>query len=457
MDYQEMLAQATQHDARLQALSAVLANTLLAIERAGLAPGFQMKLSTGEMQFGYSFYPEDDDPPWLLSVEPSGSLVLGRKTETEVGLQLPLALRFGDGTELAALPKFQIRQPLDRLKGGKKLTKAQERQNLYAAEKARLDVLNRVSEVARSLLVQLGELNELEQAGKELERKLAEARDALAQARELKSFVPGSVQQRQAEFAVSRLERELALHLKRRANAWSALERSVGQSVDSLPEALPAAVLELPGEELVARNPEVYLAELSVQVEDLRLEEVRQPAKPRFFLGGAVDSRYSEAKDQIYRTVGGTLEGEYDDFSFTTGVGGIVETGSLFVSAGFSWSFKDRKIEELNRKERENSLAASRWNLEAARAAYAAAREALALQIEQLELRASGLEEDRVLLDLRLAETSRWVEQGFSTSRELEALRWERDKLGYATKSLQLDRLQVRSRLEQLVALETAP
>jgi hypothetical protein len=151
------------------------------------------------------------------------------------------------------------------------------------------------------------------------------------------------------------------------------------------------------------------------------------------------------------------LEGVYDDFSFTAGAGGIVETGSLFVSAGFSWSFKDRKIEELNRKERENSLAASRWNLEAARAAYSAAREALALEIEQLELRRSGLEEDRALLDLRLAETSRWVQQGFSTSRELEALRWEREKLDYAAKSLQLDRLRVSSRLEQLVTLETTP
>ena len=308
MDFQEMLAQAEQNDARTQALSAVLANTLLAIERAGLAPGFQMKLSTGEVRLGYSFKPENGDPPWLLSVEPSGSLLLGRRTETEIGVQLPLALGFGDGTELAALPKVKIRQPLDKLRGGEKFTKVQERQNRYAAEKARIDVLNRVSEVERSLLGQLALLVELEQAGKELERKLAEARDTLAQARDLKSFAEGSVQQRRTEFAVSKLERELAIHRQRRANAWSALERSVGKPVDSLPAELPAPVLVLPGDEGAERNPEVYLASLSEQVESLRLEEVRQPAKPRFFLGGAVDSRYSEAKDRIY-TDGGRYIG----------------------------------------------------------------------------------------------------------------------------------------------------
>lgn len=457
MDFQEMLAQAEQNDARTQALSAVLANTLLAIERAGLAPGFQMKLSTGEVRLGYSFKPENDDPPWLLSVEPSGSLLLGRRTETEIGVQLPLALGFGDGTEPAALPKVKIRQPLDKLRGGEKFTKVQERQNRYAAEKARIDVLNRVSEVERSLLGQLALLVELEQAGKELERKLAEARDTLAQARDLKSFAEGSVQQRRTEFAVSKLERELAIHRQRRANAWSALERSVGKPVDSLPAELPAPVLVLPGDEGAERNPEVYLASLSEQVESLRLEEFRQPAKPRFFLGGAVDSRYSEAKDRIYRTVGGTLEGVYDDFTVTAGMGGVVETGSLFLSAGFSWSYKDRKIEDLNRQERENSLAVSRWNLAAARAAYTAAREVLALDIEELELRRRNLEEDRAILDLRLAEASRWLEQGFSTPREVETLRWERELFDYEARTLLLDRLQVRSRLEQLAGAESAP
>ena len=70
MDLQAMLDQALENDLRLKSLSGVLANTLLNIERARLAPGFQMKLSTGEVRLGYSFAPEAGDPPWTISRGP---------------------------------------------------------------------------------------------------------------------------------------------------------------------------------------------------------------------------------------------------------------------------------------------------------------------------------------------------------------------------------------------------
>lgn len=458
LDLQEMLVRAVENDARTQALSGVLANTLLAIERANLAPGFQMQLSTGAVRLGYSYFPDDGDPPWQIAMDPAGTLILGRRTETEIGVRVPMALDFGDGIQFASLPKISIRQPLDRLRGGSRLTKVQERQNLYAAEKARLEVLNRVNEVKRSLLSQVAALVGLEQTGRELERNLAEARDGLQRSRELKSFAAGSVQQRQAEFAVSKLEREQELHKKRYAQAWSALERLVGESVDALPAEVPAPSLSLPGEDSADRNPQVYLASLSADVEALRLEEDREPAKPKFYLGAAVDSRYSEAKDRTYTTVGGTLEGVYEDFTATAGIGGIPETGTLFVSAGLSWSFPDRKLKELDRKERENSLATSRWILAEARAAYASAREALALELGELELRLKGLAEERALFELRLSESSRWLEQGFSTSREVADVRWQGEKLDYAAKALQLDSLVLENRLAALIALEgTSP
>ena len=459
MDLQEMLAQAVANDVRTKALSSVLANTLIGIERAGLAPGFQLKLSTGDVRFGYSFNPESDyqNTPWLISIEPSGALILGRKTETQVNAALPLTVYFGDGVKAAPLPRLNIRQPLDKLlPGAKKFTRVQEGQNRYALEKARIDVLNRVNEVQRLLLSQLSSLLALEQAVKELERKLAEAQDALEQARRLKSFAEGSVQQRQMEFTVVRLERELELGRRRHANAWKQLERIVGRPVGSLPDALPEPALSLPESGQADRNPEVYLAELYSQVEVLRLEEKTQPAKPKFFLGGAVNSIYSEVRDRFYYTVGGNVEAEYQDFTASAGLGSVLQTATPFLSVGFSWSLQDRKIKALDRQERENSLEASRWNLSAAREAYYAAREMLALQIEELDLRRKSLEEDRALADLRLSEAARWLEQGFATAKEVDALRWERQKLDYAARVLQLDALLVRSRLEALVALEGA-
>ena len=459
MDLQEMLAQAVANDIRTKALSSVLANTLIGIERASLAPGFQLRLSTGEVRFGYAFNPDPGYPPWLISVEPSGALILGRKTETQVNVQLPVTAYFGEGQtpKVALLPRMNIRQPLDKLRrGAGKLTKVQEEQNRYAAEKARIDVLNRVSEVERALLSQMSSLLKLEQARKELEQKLADAREQLEQARRLRSFAEGSVQQRQAEFIVDKLERELAISRRRYTNAWKQLERIVGQPVDSLPVELPEPVLALPDGDQADRNPDVYLAALYSEVERLRLQEKVQPAKPKFFLGGAVNSLYSEVRDKFYYTVGGNLEAEYEDITASAGVGGILQTATPFLSVGFSYTFQDHKLEALDRKERENSLAVSRWNLEAAREAYFVAREVLALEIEELELRRKSLEEDRTLTDLRLSETARWLEQGFSTAKEVQALRWEREKLDYTARVLQLDALLVRSRLEALVALEGA-
>jgi hypothetical protein len=459
MDLQEMLAQAVANDVRTKALSGVLANTLIAIERAGLAPGFQLKLSTGEVKFGYAFNPETGYPPWLISVEPSGALVLGRKTETQLNVQLPVTVYFGEGEKpkVAPLPRMNIRQPLDKLRrGAGKFTKVQEGQNRYAAEKARIDVLDRVNEVQRSLLSQMSSLVALEQARKELEQKLGEARDTLEQARTLKTFAEGSAQQRQAEFAVSKLQRELELSKQRYANAWKQLERIVGQPVDSLPADLPEPVLALPDSDQAERNPDVYLATLFSDVEGLRLQEKVQPAKPKFFLGGAVNSIYSEVRDKFYYTMGGNLEAEYEDFTASAGLGGVLQTATPFLSLGFSYSFQDRKIEALDRKERENSVAVSRWNLAAARDSYLAAREVLALEIEELDLRRKSLEEDRTLSDLRLSEATRWLEEGFSTAKEVEALRWERDKLDYAARVLQLDSLIVGNRLQALVSLDGA-
>jgi hypothetical protein len=467
MDIQGMLAQAVANDVRTKALSGVLANTLIDIERAGLAPGFQLKLSTGDIRFGYSFNPDVYSlgppvsyyPPWQISVAPSASLLLGRKTETEVNVQVPLIVYFGPGMETRGLPlpAMNIRQPLDKLKrDAKKLTKLQEEQNRYASEKARIDVLNRVNEVQRSLFSQISSLVSLEQARRELEQKLADATDTLEKGRKLKSFAEGSIQQRQAEFAVTKLQRELELSKRRYANAWKQLEGIVGQPVDSLPVELPEPALALPDPGQADRNPDVYLASLLSEVERLRLQEKIQPAKPKFYLGSTIGSAYSDVLKEYYYTIGSNLQAQYEDFTVSAGLGGEVRTATPFISMGFSYSFQDRKLKALDRKARENSLEVSRWNLTAARDAYLAAREGLALEIEELDLRRKSLEEDRTLSDLRLSEATRWLEQGYSTAKEVETLQWERQKLDYAARILKLDVLLVGSRLDALVSQDGA-
>ncbi|MBN2554253.1 MAG: hypothetical protein JXB06_15855 [Spirochaetales bacterium] len=453
MDLGQMLDRALENDMRLEVLTEVLENTLLGIERAGLAPGRNFEFSTGDIRAAYSFEPRDDDPNWLITLNPSAALLLGREKETEISAELPTAIGVDTG-ELTVLPQVAIRQPLDKLVGAGKLTDAQQAQNRYAAEKARVDVLKWVKEVEQDLLEQLRTTMGMEQQIAEVERELAAAREARQEALTLETYAAGSARERRLAVAVSRLERQEQLQRKKLDLAQKELERIVGEPVGELPTELPMAGLELPALQSVAQNPDVYLASLAVKVEEARLEEEKEPSKPKFFIGSALGTTLDEDTEETSTTLAGTVDGEFEDFAFTTGVGGILETRSLFVSVGFSWSFRDKKIEGINLKERENLVDIGRLNLAAARELYFRTRELLALELADLEFRADSLEEQRTLAALELEEGMRSRELGLVTEQELDDLRWELEKLDYVTRALQLDKLIAASRIDALAALE---
>jgi hypothetical protein len=199
----------------------------------------------------------------------------------------------------------------------------------------------------------------------------------------------------------------------------------------------------------------VFLASLAVDMEQARLEEEKEPAKPKFYLGSALRRELDEDTEETTTRLAGTLDGEFDDFKFSTGVGGIYETRSLFVTVGFSWSFPDKKIEGLNIEARENLVDISRWNLTGTRQIFLKTTELLALEAEELSFRKINLEEETALAELQLEEGRGSHQAGLITDQELEDLRWEVDKLNYTTRILQLDRLLLASRIDALTALET--
>ena len=453
VDLQEMLEAALANDTRLKVLNTALDNTLLAIERAGLAPGRNLELSTGDIQAAYSFRPRDDDPNLLISFKPSAALLLGRERETEFSAEFPTAIGV-DTKELIVLPEVAIRQPLDKLFNGEKFTDAQVLENRYAAEKARIDILKRVKTVEQELLEQLAELTGLEQQSEELKRKLAAATDAREQAVTLQTYTAGSAQEQELEFAVRQTRRQADLQQKRIDLAWKELERIVGKTLPELPEGYPELDLRLPDSAAIATNPDVFLASLAVDVEQARLAEEKEPAKPKFYIGSALGRELDEDTEETTTRLAGTVDGEFDDFKFSAGVGGILETQSLFVSVGFSWSFPDKKIEGLNVKERENLVDISRWNLTGARQIFLKTAELLALEAEELSYRKVNLDEQATLAELLLAEGLESHRAGLITDQELEDLKWEVEKLGYAARILRLDRWLLASRIDALTALE---
>jgi hypothetical protein len=353
------------------------------------------------------------------------------------------------------LPEVAIRQPLDKLFNGEKFTDAQELENRYAAEKARTDILNRVKTVEQDLLQQLSELTSLEQQSAELKRKLAAATDAWQQALTLQTNAPGSAQEQGLEFTVHQAQRQEELQQKRIDLARKELERIVGKALQDLPEGYPELDLQLPDSAAIGKNPDVFLASLAVDVEQARLEEEKEPAKPKFFLGSALGRELDEYTEETTTRLVGTVDGEFDDFKFSTGVGGILETQSLFLSVGFSWSFPDKKIKGLNIEERENLVDISRWNLTGARQIFLKTTELLALEAEELSFRKINLEEEMALAELQLEEGRGSHQAGLITDQELEDLSWEVDKLNYTARILQLDRLLLASRIDALTALET--
>jgi hypothetical protein len=454
MDLQEMLEAALDNDTRLKVLNTALDNTLLAIERARLAPGRNLELSTGDIQAAYSFNPRDDDPNWLISFKPSAALLLGREKETEFSAEFPSAIGV-DTKEFTVLPEVAIRQPLDKLFDGEKFTEAQELENRYAVEEARIDILKRVKSVEQDLLQQLSELTGLVRQAAELERKLAAATDLRQQALTLETYAAGSAQEQELEFTVRQAQRQAALQQKRIELARKELERIVGEALPALPEGYPESDLQLPDPAAMAKNPDVFLASLAVDVEQALLEEAREPAKPKFYLGGALGRELDEDTEETTTRLAGTVDGEFDDFKFSTGVGGVLETRTVFVSVGFSWSFPDKKIEGLNVEERENLLEISRWNLTGARQIFLKTAELLALEAEEMSFRKINLQEETALAELQLEEGLGRQRAGLITDQELEDLQWEVDKLDYAARILQLDRLLLASRIDALTAMET--
>jgi hypothetical protein len=455
MDLAEMLDRAVENDTRLKVLSTTLENTLLGIERARLAPGRNLQLSTGDIQTAYSFDPREDDPDWLISFNPSAALVLGRKTETEISAELPVGIGLGDNREFTVLPQFAVRQPLDRLFNGEKFTETQKIQNRYAAERSRVDMVKRVKEVEQDLLRRLSTITDLEQQAAGSKRELAAARDAWQEALTLGTYATGSAQERQLEFIVNRLERQLELLQRRSTLAWKELERIVGEPVEKLPDSLPEAPLRIPDPASAPKNPDVYLASLAVEVERAKLEDQREPDKPRYFVGSALQTTYDEDKKETTTRLIGTVDGEFEDFRFTSGVGGILETRSIFVTVGFSWSFPDKKIKSMNLKEQENTVDIARWNLSSAREVFLQTRELLALEVENLGYRTKDLDEEKELATLELEEGAQSRQLGLITEQELDDLRWRLEKLNYTAQILQLDKLLAASRLDALVALET--
>jgi hypothetical protein len=454
MDLTEMLQAAVENDTRLKVLNATLDNTLLSIERARLAPGRNLELSTGDIQAAYSFRPRDDDPNWLISVDPSAALVLGRTRETQISAELPIAFDLDAGKLYTVLPSAAIRQPVDKLVNGEKFTELQQLQNRYAAEQARIDILARVKAVEQDLLQQLSKLTALEQQAVELQRRLAVAKDAWQQAEALQTYEKGSAQEQQLEFAVGQAQRQTELQQRRVEQAWKELERIVGKSLQELPIEYPDFILQVPDSAAMAKNPDVYLASLAVDVEKARLEEEKGPAKPKFYLGSVLGTELDKDTKETTTRLAGTVEGEFQDFKFTTGVGGILETGSVFVNVGFSWSFPDKEIESMNVKERENYLEISRLNLTAARQMYLQMTELLSLEVAELQDRAISLDEQSTFAALELEEGLKRHQAGLITDDELEDLRWDVDQLSYTARILQLDRLLAASRIDALTALE---
>jgi hypothetical protein len=453
IELQEMFELAVENDRQLAILETSLENTQLRIAKSRLEPPLQFSAGLGISggRLTYSLDPGAGEPTALLSASPSVSLGLGDPWETSMGLAVPFSVSFGEDVSSSFSPAFTLTQPLDPLFGAEDSSAAQELEDFYALEQGRIDIFLRSSSVQSQVLQELRLFLQLEKDREELQWQIETARAALDEAAALGTYSTGSSAYQQLELNLAALNREKEANDSKHRRAWDRLEAMVGVELETLSQ-LPANVpLELPVLSDPDRSPAVYLALIDKRIEELKLREVELPDPGEFSVGGSYTMELTDFSQAADHELSATLTGEYENLSFSTTLGGALDSKDLFLTFGLSWSLPDGRAEQITRQEYQNNLFIADLRLEEAELAYWESLADLEERIEEIEDRGQGLLEQKYLAELTLAEVQARYDEGLVSDRELEEARWNSDRLIFDEQMLSIDRLLVQKTLDELL------
>ena len=276
------------------------------------------------------------------------------------------------------------------------------------------------------------------------------ARDALVTANSLGSYNEDSSQYKKLEYNVKKYGRDKSIAEQKMEMKWKSFEKLIGTELDGLPESLPENQPVLPSSEEPEENHSLLLARLGEKKAKATLEKQKESTIPELTIAVSYQldvNDFSSTDDHILL---GTFSGSFENLSISGSIGGLLDEKTFTASFGFSWSLADRRAEQMNILEEENSYEISVLQLEDAEKSFQKSINGIRQSIIEIEDRKLCLEEDLIIASLELAEAKSRLEVGIISQAAMNLAKWNLDKLKYDEYILLLDLLLIQYEIDEL-------
>ncbi|NOY09776.1 MAG: hypothetical protein GXP33_13145 [Spirochaetes bacterium] len=440
---------ALNNDRQLKILKIELENIRLSIKKSNLDSVFSVTLSAQDTGVSYSWATERQGSGLLLSSTPSVVVRLASPWETQITASSGISVNAGskDGASGAEFyPGLAVKQPLNKLIGLEDSTELADLTNRISVKQAEIKIAERKTELKQKILEKLKSIYSAEKNLKNTDIQIMDAQKAFDDVVKLKSYDKGSSRYKQLKYNVMRLKRQKESAAETIGYEREGLKNLVGSSFTSLPGEIPEVDLNLPSMKSVSLNPDVYLSGLRLLSDSAELKERITPDVPGLSAGASI-KRTGGSKSGLPGTgtaetdIAGTFEGIFDNISVSAAIGSNLNSKTLYLTAGITWSLPDNRAKEIEETVINNNIKSDRLELNIVKENYSSAIEKLKAEIKDLENRTISLKEDMEIAELQLKEAETQYGDGMISSEDLKNTRWQADSLSYDKKLLLLDRM----------------
>lgn len=448
-DLNWFLNTAAKNDYQLKILKNEQKNILLGIKKNNLDSVFSLTLSAENSGVSYSWADAASGEPLKVTSSPSVTIGLADPLETQViaGADVTVGAGSEKGTSsLELYPSLSINQPLNKILGLENSTESQDIADKISIKEKEIEILKREIELKTLVLNKLKDVYAAEKELKTVDVNIMDAAKAFNDAVKLGTYNRESSKYLQLKYSLSKLKRQKELAFKTLKNKRAALERAVGSKFASIPESLPDVKLKLPSLDDIKNNPDMYLAYLRILKDKAKLNEQVTPDVPQLSAGVSVvrkgtDSTGISGSVKADTDISGTFKGVFEDFSVSAAVGGMVNSRTVYLRTGISWSLPDNRIKNIDEDISRNTIASDELQVKLLKDSFFSNLESIRLKLEDFKNRREGLKEDTEIAQLRLKEAETQVENGIISKEEFKDVQWQLDSLEYEKKAFLLDKL----------------
>jgi len=453
-DLNWFLDTALKNDYQLKIDRLALKNTKLGIKKNNMDAVFSLTLSAENTGVSYSWadkYLADGTSvaPFTVYSSPSVILRLADPLETQItaGADASVGMGSPDGsTSLELYPRLSINQPLNKILKLENSTQAQDIADKLSVKQLEIEILKRETELKILVLNRLKDIYSSEKSLQSININIMNAQKAFNDAVKLGTYNSGSSKFIELKYGLVKLKRQQNLVSKTLENKNAELKRLLGSAFKSLPERLPEVKLALPSLDNMALNPDMYLAYLRILKDRATLNEQATPDVPVLSAGVSVSSGNGGTADVLSTgkadtDISGTFKGVFENLSFSAAVGGMVNSKSVYLKTGISWSIPDNRIKNIDEDISRNVIASDELQVKLLRDSFLSKRENIRLELEEFKNRDEDLRADTEIAKLKLKEAKIQYNSGIISEEELKSLQWQLDSLTYDRKALLLDKL----------------